>query len=241
MRKITTKIPWSPEVAVTLRAAVDIRENIAMKARIALDNRMRAIKQMTDDPGNSEQLRLLEEIAATIKPMEVAAEKAMTAFVSNHPMHDQMTAIRGVGSVLAARILSMIDIHKVSSVSALWKWAGMHVVDGKAARPVKGQKLDYNPRLKTSMFIFADVQIRNRGPYRDDYDRAKAEYAEKYPEKSAAHIHKMAMRKASKLFLSHLWQVWREMEGLPSDDAYILTVGRHTHKIHPHERGWPKM
>lgn len=239
MSKRKIVIPWSHEASTTLRAAIDIRENVAMKARIATGNRLTALALMTDDPGLTDQAELLKRIEAKIEEMEAEAEKAMIQLVAGHPIYDPLVAIRGVGPVMAARFIGMIDITKVSSVSALWKWAGMHVVDGKAARPVKGQKIDYNPRLKTTMFLFADVQIKTRGPYRGDYDRAKAEYAEKYPERSAMHIHKMAMRIASKLFLSHLWQVWRQAEGLPTDDAYILTVGRHTHKIHPHERGWP--
>lgn len=49
-----------------------------------------------------------------------------------------------------------------------------------------------------------------------------------------AHIDNMARRKMAKVFLSHLWLLWRQDEGLPISKPYILREGTgHSHYIEP--------
>jgi hypothetical protein len=221
-----------------IRAAADLREKVAMAARIKINNQLRALADGADNAAGTKQEKYLLGLLETVETLESQSEKLMVEIMKGHVMFEPLTNIRGVGPVMAARIISQIDITKVSKVSALWKWAGLAVSDGKADRPKKGEKLSYNPRLKSTMFLFSDVQIKTRGPYREDYDRAKEQYQKSHPDKTPKHIHMMAMRKASKLFLSHLWTEWRTAEGLPVEAPYIHTVGGHTNIITPQERGW---
>jgi len=59
---------------------------------------------------------------------------------------------------------------------------------------------------------------------------------------SEAHRHMDAIRRMMKLFLSHLWEVWRGLEGLETPPPYPMTTmgGNHDGYIAPAERGWPK-
>jgi len=66
--------------------------------------------------------------------------------------------------------------------------------------------------------------------YYNWYKIYKAEEREKHPEKikegtrtlyNDGHIRNRALRKVSKLFLSHFWVTWREMEGLEVTDPYV--------------------
>ncbi|MDP3985936.1 MAG: hypothetical protein Q8P77_00690, partial [Candidatus Veblenbacteria bacterium] len=50
---------------------------------------------------------------------------------------------------------------------------------------------------------------------------------------SEGHIHAMALRKMLKLFLSCLWQVWRQAEGLPLTEPYAKAKAGHPHVIDP--------
>lgn len=50
---------------------------------------------------------------------------------------------------------------------------------------------------------------------------------------SEGHLHNMALRKMIKLFLAHLWMVWREAEGLPVSEPYVQEKLGHTHIIGP--------
>jgi len=52
---------------------------------------------------------------------------------------------------------------------------------------------------------------------------------------SKGHVNQMAIRKMIKLFLSCLWLVWREAEGLPLSEPYPIGQLGHQHKIDPWE------
>jgi hypothetical protein len=45
--------------------------------------------------------------------------------------------------------------------------------------------------------------------------------------KGTAHIHRMAMRKMEKVFLSHLWLEWRKLEGLSVSMPYVIDIMKH--------------
>jgi len=47
------------------------------------------------------------------------------------------------------------------------------------------------------------------------------------------HLHNMAKRYAGKIFLQHLWVKWREIEGLPVTQPWIIAHGGHEHYIEP--------
>lgn len=55
------------------------------------------------------------------------------------------------------------------------------------------------------------------------------------------HIHSDALRIMIKLFLSHLWERWRMLEGLPTERPYIVNGSNGHNYIAPEERGWPEL
>ena len=71
----------------------------------------------------------------------------------------------------------------------------------------------YNITLRSLMYNIGTSFLRANSPYRTVYDTAKVEYLNR--EWSNGHASMAAMRKMNKLFLAHLWSIWRESEGLP--------------------------
>ena len=119
-----------------------------------------------------------------------------------------------------------------------------------AQRKVKGTLLDYNPKLKSLIWRYSGqfVMQGKRDIYRPLYDQFKAAYAEREDlkaeiegksggetkhgvTKGTGHIDNMAKRKTAKIFLSHLWAVWRELEGLPVTKPWIIDLGGHSKYI----------
>jgi len=47
-----------------------------------------------------------------------------------------------------------------------------------------------------------------------------------------AHIDMMASRYAVKMFLAHLYEKWREWEGLEVAEPYMIAIKNHTHKVY---------
>lgn len=161
------------------------------------------------------------------------------------PIWNWVTAIRGLGEgSLAAQLLAQIDdIGKFSTISKLWRFAGLAVIDGKAEHNVPGEKSHFNKRLRSICWLISEQFIRQQTPvYVDIYYEEKERQRKLHPEKikvngkwkyNDGHLHNRAKRKAVKIFLSHLWLAWRESEGLPTSKPYAEAVLGHTNIIEP--------
>jgi hypothetical protein len=82
-------------------------------------------------------------------------------------------------------------------------------------RPARGERASYSLQAKTLCYLFGVSFLRTRSPYAEVYHRSKDELVRTRPAWSARRRHRTALRKCEKLFLAHLWLVWRDAEGLP--------------------------
>lgn len=74
---------------------------------------------------------------------------------------DFLKDVRGVGPTLSGVLVSEINIENCTTVSKLWAWCGLAVVDGKAVRRKKGEKLHFNPWLKSKLLkVLGDCLIK---------------------------------------------------------------------------------
>lgn len=121
-------------------------------------------------------------------------------------------------------------------------------IKGSSPKRVKGHHYLFNSKLKTIFWKISEQMIKQGNAfYRDVYDRSKQYYSNKAASEgkivlpaaalktkkdktgyiSEGHIHNMAKRKMVKLFLSHLWDAWRELEGLPTRPPYVIEKLNH--------------
>ena len=119
-----------------------------------------------------------------------------------------------------------------------------------AQRKVKGTLLDYNPVLKSLIWRYSTQFVKQgkKDVYRPMYDEFKDYYTNRPDLKAEidnkagvetkygivtgrGHVDSMAKRKMIKIFLSHMWTVWRELEGLPITKPWIIGVGGHSKYI----------
>lgn len=133
----------------------------------------------------------------------------------------------------------MIDIHRCDTVSALWRYTGYGVVEGQRERPTKGERLHYNARLKTTLYLVATSFMRCGSPYRAIYDSSKAYYEANRPEWTKGHIHAASLRRMIKVFLVHLYMRWRTLEGLEARALYVHERLGHSSYEAPESYGWP--
>lgn len=220
-----------------LRALVDLRDRQIQKARIQFGNRLAALDK-ADSSAGSVQRQIVELWLMRFHELEKQLDQDIASVVRDEPMYEHIIALRGIGPILAAKMIAMIDIERAPTVSALWRYAGYAVIDGEREKPVKGEKLHYNKRLKIALRLVAESFIKSNSSYRAIYDAAKPHYAEAHPDWTPLHVHNAAMRKMVKVFLSHLWQCWRETENLPTRQLYVLEQLGHTHEYLPEDFGW---
>jgi hypothetical protein len=168
--------------------------------------------------------------------VEREVDADIRARMIDHPCAKWISAVKGLAEVSAAQIVSEIDITRCNTISALWRYAGYAVIDGKRERPTKGEKLHYNKRLKVAVYRATALQIRLGGPYATVYRAAKHTYMttrgpesalDKEQQWTKAHCEYAARRKASKLMLAHLWQVWRQAANLPVTEPFIARSEGH--------------
>jgi hypothetical protein len=80
--------------------------------------------------------------------------------------------------------------------------------------------------------------LKAKSPYRLIYDKRKSLMEVKHPEYTKGHRHNDSLRIMTKIFLSHLWMKWRELDGLSVSKPYVHEVLEHTDYYAPEEFGW---
>lgn len=181
----------------------------------------------------------------SLEKLESDYEKMIVAHIKNEPIYTEyLKHIKGIGPVLAANLIAYLGYcENFDTPSKIWRYSGLAVIDGKAERKARGEKIHFNPRVKTLAWKVGDCFIKVGVGYREVYDASKAGYLAAHPEPiprpgydgkgfkesyTKMHIHLMSMRKSVKRFLSHYWQVGRAMKGLPCRPSYVEEKMGHT-------------
>ena len=209
-------------------AALENMRLSMQKERIQLGNRLDAINRGVTEI-EPEHIQYLFE---RVSDIENYLTETITEEIQLHEMWPWLESVKGVGPGLAASLLAYLDIEKAPTVSSLWKYCGQGVTDGQRDRPRKGEKLAYNAKVKRVCYLIATSFLRSSSPYRDEYDEAKA-YYQAHRDWRPAHVDMAARRKMIKLFLSHLWVVWRHERGLEARKPYAMTVLGHDGMKYP--------
>ncbi len=164
-----------------------------------------------------------------LKAEEAAIKKAMIAFAKELPVADWMTRQKGAGVFNLARVIANAgaDLNNYPGPANLWSRFGLHVVNGAAPKPRKGETLGYSLERRAIAHNLGDCLMK-QGEYwrqvyldRKVYEVKQAEAAglkvlpsAKIPKKDAksyrseGHVHKRALRYMQKKFLEALWQEW---------------------------------
>lgn len=212
------------------------------------------------------QAAKLQEIQNDMKRDEGKLLKEIELELKSVPVWQWLKTVKGIGPAMAGGLVAWIDdISRSPHVSSLWKYAGLHVVDGAAPGRKRGEKAPWNWRLKThtwkcvKQLLMAQSPKTGGGFYDTWYRKYKSDEVEKceragmkivpsagLPTKnkkkyepegtiSIGHVDNRAKRKVAKLFLAHVWHVWRAMDGLPTESPYAEKLG---HRVIP-PPNWP--
>jgi hypothetical protein len=80
----------------------------------------------------------------------------------------------------------------------------------------------YDRRAKQVCYLIGSAFLKAGGPYEEFYRRQRAKLDTDRPGWTTIRKHLTCLRKTEKLFLSHLWLVWREAVGLPITMPYAM-------------------
>lgn len=117
-----------------------------------------------------------------LKDAEASMEKLVWREVRDLPIVDLwLIRVKGVGPRLAALLVANIgNIGRFDTISKLWAYAGLHVIDGRAPKRAVGQKANWNAELKATAWKLGQsfVKIAD-SPYRKLYDAYKVRITER--------------------------------------------------------------
>jgi hypothetical protein len=128
------------------------------KLRIQSGNRSSSLKVDLDE----KDVAFLKSLSSGLDLVENTAERELKRHLKGYPIFEQwLTHQSGVGTKMSGVMISSIDIHKCETVSQLWAYAGLAVVDGHSQRRMKGQKANYNTWLRAKLVkVLGDNLIR---------------------------------------------------------------------------------
>ena len=123
---------------------------------------------------DSADIAFMNRTSADLNRLESAALREIEVCLDAFRITPWLIGIRGLGPTMAGVILSEFDITIATTVSKLWAFAGLHVVDGHAAHPVKGKTLSYNKWLRMKLLGVLGVGfLRCGSEYKQTYDDYK--------------------------------------------------------------------
>jgi Transposase IS116/IS110/IS902 family. len=111
----------------SIRALTDLYYDL-QKSRIALENRLRAIKQERSHQ-SEEEAKVLYSVLEDVVRMEKAIPRAFQAYVVSSPVSPWLSHVKGIGIILAANLVSIYgDCSKFDTISKMWAYTGLHVI-----------------------------------------------------------------------------------------------------------------
>jgi hypothetical protein len=215
---------------------------------------------------------------------ESALAAGMERCLGRHPCWPWLSRVRGIGPVLACKLLARLDPVAADTPSAFWAYCGLATVPGVEYRcatcgavasfptdykvtgshtrpggkrlcsgalerargpdegvrvaqpkPRRGERAGYDRHAKQVCYLIGTSFLKSRGAYAEQYRTEKALLERTRSDWSAARRHLAALRKVEKLFLAHLWLVWRSALGMPLTTPYQDCTHRRTDWIDPWE------
>jgi len=183
----------------------------------------------------SEDISILIEVHNRLYEIEKWLYKKLDVWSEDHPLRkNYLSKVKGIGPVLASGIIAFLSepIKKATYVSQIWSYCGLAPQQMGMQR--RGVKLNYDPFLKGFVVFRLGRSLLMFNKFAKKlYDAFKADAKMKHPDWSKLHLHNHARRKVVKLFIASVWEVWREMNGLPVTEPYPIAVLGHKTKITP--------
>jgi hypothetical protein len=231
--------------------------------RIAVNGQCRALGD------RAEPHSILLWLAENESTLENQIKRALDKYTDGHPLGRWAKSITGIGPVISAGLLAHIDIEKINNAHNIWSFAGLDPARtwnkgekrpwnaklktlcwkiGESFVKVSGNENDFYGkwyRRRKDIEAHSNAQGLYAAQAAAKLDKFKiGKSTEAYKAYSIgqlppAHIHARARRWAVKLFLSHYYEVGREIAGLPVVRPYAFNVLRHDETSFVPAPNWP--
>ncbi|MEM4204095.1 MAG: hypothetical protein QXS54_08515 [Candidatus Methanomethylicaceae archaeon] len=116
-----------------------------------------------------------------LKELEQEIKKYIQGKIEDLPIYYRyLEGVKGLGPILCGGLISYFDPYKAEHASSFWRYAGLHAKDGKAIKRRKGEKTDFNPKLRTLCWkVGRSFLMSGNEEYRAIYEEARRKEREK--------------------------------------------------------------
>lgn len=226
--------------------------------RKASDNQVRQLQK----EDNKEPHETLAFFANNFRTLERNIKSVLQVYAESKPIGQWMLSICGIGPVISAGLMANIDITKVQTAGQIQAFAGLDPTrewNKGEKRPYNARlktlcwkigqcfiKVQNNEEdVYGKIFAIRKAYEIERNEKGELADQAKAKLERFNIKKTTdaykwysqgklppAHINQRASRYAVKIFLSHLFSVWYEMEHKEKPPKpYAIAILNHAHEI----------
>lgn len=226
--------------------------------RKASDNQVRQLQK----EDNKEPHETLAFFANNFRTLERNIKSVLQVYAESKPIGQWMLSICGIGPVISAGLMANIDITKVQTAGQIQAFAGLDPTRewhkgekrpynarlktlcwkiGQCFIKVQNNKEDVYGKIFAIRKAY-EIERNEKGELADQakaklerFNIKKTTDAYKWYSQGKlppAHINQRASRYAVKIFLSHLFSVWYEMEHKEKPPKpYAIAILNHAHEI----------
>jgi len=172
------------------------------------------VKDKTITADDNFYIQRILEVQKNAEKYESEYKKLMMEFVESEIIYkDFLENIKGISVILSANLIKEFGYcENAPYISSLWKYCGMSVNDGKAPVRKRGEKLEFNARLRTMVWKISDSFVKQRTPfYREIYDKEKTkqvkmldDFTEGLSEEDSKKFKKIKKRDEKRNFVSEI-------------------------------------
>ena len=134
------------------------------------------LKDKTITSQDNFYIQRILEVQKNAEKYETEYKKLMMEFVESEIIYKEfLEKIKGISAILSANLIKEFGYcENAPYISSLWKYCGMHVNNGQAPVRKRGEKLEFNAKLRTMVWKISDSFVKQRTPfYRNIYDKEK--------------------------------------------------------------------
>lgn len=165
---------------LALRTLAKQAENVE-RVVIAIENQ---IRRFTEDGWPEAAFLWSEEQVPALRAVRSQLMAQLAPTMEGTRLAEWVRETTGLGPAVFFVLGLMPPLEEFRTVSAVWKYSGLHVADGRAPKRSAGEGLGFNVRRRAYVLMrVADPCMRKRtSPYRAVYDRRKAHTQETHPD-----------------------------------------------------------
>lgn len=153
---------------------LNLRARQALLAEKAMLGMERQVEHMLEEGIPEIHLMPVVESVKHLRGIVTKLKRECGIIVKGEPVWEFVNETRGLAGASFVFLGAMPPLTEFAGPRKVWKYCGLHVVNGAMPRMVRGESGGFSPQLRAQAIVrLAEPCIKTGGPYRIVYDNRK--------------------------------------------------------------------